>query len=111
MPSHRYAAPVARPSFASQSPLSPPLRRYSVRLGDFDTLASLMEQATPYQRNHYRLPLPVSYPVMFSDTATIGEGLVTQIPALITSTAAGIIVTRAASESNLGTDMVAQLFA
>lgn len=41
---------------------------------------------------------------------TIGEGLVTQIPALITSTAAGIIVTRAASESNLGTDVVTQLF-
>jgi flagellar biosynthesis protein FlhA len=41
---------------------------------------------------------------------TIGEGLVAQIPALITSTAAGIIVTRAASESNLGTDIMAQLF-
>ena len=33
---------------------------------------------------------------------TIGEGLVAQIPALVTSTAAGIIVTRAASEANLG---------
>lgn len=42
---------------------------------------------------------------------TIGEGLVAQIPALITSTAAGIIVTRAASESNLGSDVVKQLFA
>ncbi len=41
---------------------------------------------------------------------TIGEGLVTQLPALLTSTAAGIIVTRAASESNLGTDLVSQLF-
>jgi flagellar biosynthesis protein FlhA len=41
---------------------------------------------------------------------TIGDGLVSQIPALLTSTAAGIIVTRAASESNLGTDVVAQLF-
>lgn len=42
---------------------------------------------------------------------TIGEGLVSQIPALLTSTAAGIIVTRAASESNLGTDVMSQLFA
>lgn len=42
---------------------------------------------------------------------TIGEGLVSQIPALITSTAAGIIVTRAASETNLGSAMVTQLFA
>ena len=41
---------------------------------------------------------------------TIGDGLVSQIPALLTSTAAGIIVTRAASESNLGSDVVTQLF-
>ncbi|MBH0190582.1 MAG: PilZ domain-containing protein [Nitrospira sp.] len=38
-----------------------------------------MEQTRPYQREHYRLPLPVSYPVMFSDAATIGEGLVTNL--------------------------------
>ncbi|MDW8002876.1 MAG: flagellar biosynthesis protein FlhA [Deltaproteobacteria bacterium] len=41
---------------------------------------------------------------------TIGDGLVSQVPALITSTAAGIIVTRAASESDLGRDVVSQLF-
>ena len=41
---------------------------------------------------------------------TIGDGLVTQIPALIVSTSAGIIVTRAASESNLGTDIAKQIF-
>jgi flagellar biosynthesis protein FlhA len=39
---------------------------------------------------------------------TIGEGLVSQIPALLTSTAAGIIVTRATSDSNLGKDVIAQ---
>jgi hypothetical protein len=38
-----------------------------------------MEQTRPYQREHYRLPLPVSYPAMFFDTATIGEGLVTNL--------------------------------
>lgn len=38
-----------------------------------------MEQIRPYQREHYRLPLLVSYPVMFSDAATIGEGLVTNL--------------------------------
>ncbi len=42
-------------------------------------------------------------------TLTVGEGLVAQIPALITSTAAGIIVTRAATEANLGAEMVKQL--
>ncbi len=41
---------------------------------------------------------------------TIGEGLVAQLPALIISTAAGIIVSRAASESNLGTDITRQIF-
>ncbi|HDD44879.1 MAG TPA: flagellar biosynthesis protein FlhA, partial [Candidatus Desulfofervidus auxilii] len=41
---------------------------------------------------------------------TVGDGLVSQIPALIVSTAAGIIVSRAASESNLGQDMAKQLF-
>jgi len=41
---------------------------------------------------------------------TIGEGLVSQIPALLISTATGLVVTRAASESNLGNDLAKQLF-
>ncbi len=41
---------------------------------------------------------------------TIGDGLVTQIPALLLSTAAGLIVTRAASEGNLGQDILSQIF-
>lgn len=41
---------------------------------------------------------------------TVGEGLVSQIPALLISTATGIIVTRAASEGNLGNDIIKQLF-
>ncbi len=40
----------------------------------------------------------------------VGEGLVSQIPALLISTATGIIVTRAATEENLGQDVVHQLF-
>jgi len=40
---------------------------------------------------------------------SIGDGLVTQIPALIVSTAAGIIVTRAASKENMGRDLTRQL--
>lgn len=40
---------------------------------------------------------------------TIGDGLVTQIPALIVSTAAGIIITRNASDDNLGEQMTKQL--
>jgi flagellar biosynthesis protein FlhA len=39
----------------------------------------------------------------------VGDGLVSQIPALIVSTAAGLIVTRAASGNNLSHDMSEQL--
>ncbi|OWA33777.1 flagellar biosynthesis protein FlhA [Saccharibacillus sp. O16] len=42
---------------------------------------------------------------------TIGDGLVSQIPALLISTASGLIVTRATSEGNLADDVVGQLFA
>lgn len=41
---------------------------------------------------------------------TVGDGLVTQIPALLISTGTGIVVTRAASEGNLGGDVLKQLF-
>ncbi len=40
---------------------------------------------------------------------TVGDGLVTQIPALVTSTAAGIIVTRSTGDNNMGTDINRQL--
>ncbi|CAM3750158.1 flagellar biosynthesis protein FlhA [Alkalicoccus chagannorensis] len=42
---------------------------------------------------------------------TVGDGLVSQIPALLIATATGIVVTRAASEGNLGHDVTEQLFA
>lgn len=42
---------------------------------------------------------------------TVGDGLVSQIPALLISTATGIVVTRAASDGNLGVDITNQLFA
>ena len=41
----------------------------------------------------------------------IGDGLVAQIPSLIISTAAGIVVSRVASEQDIGTQLVGQLFA
>ncbi|KMY19683.1 flagellar biosynthesis protein FlhA [Bacillus pumilus] len=42
---------------------------------------------------------------------TVGDGIVSQIPALLISTATGIVVTRAASNGNLGSDITGQLFA
>ncbi|MGA8992955.1 MAG: flagellar biosynthesis protein FlhA [Nocardioidaceae bacterium] len=40
---------------------------------------------------------------------TIGDGLVSQIPALLLSVATGLIVTRATGTSDMGTDLVGQL--
>jgi flagellar biosynthesis protein FlhA len=42
---------------------------------------------------------------------TVGDGLVTQIPALIISTATGIIVTRAATDAHLGSEVAKQISA
>jgi flagellar biosynthesis protein FlhA len=41
---------------------------------------------------------------------TIGDGLVTQIPALIIATATGLLVTRSSAETNLGSELTGQVF-
>ncbi|CAL4042838.1 flagellar biosynthesis protein FlhA [Buchnera aphidicola] len=41
---------------------------------------------------------------------TIGDGLVAQIPALVISTAAGVMVTRVSTEENVGEQIISQLF-
>ncbi|HJX43730.1 MAG TPA: flagellar biosynthesis protein FlhA [Geodermatophilus sp.] len=40
---------------------------------------------------------------------TVGDGLVSMIPALLMSTATGIIVTRSATDGDMGSDLLAQL--
>ena len=40
----------------------------------------------------------------------IGDGLVAQIPALVISTAAGVVVSRVSTEENIGEQMMGQLF-
>lgn len=40
---------------------------------------------------------------------TIGDGLVSQLPALVVSTAAGLVVTRTASDKNLPQELISQL--
>ncbi len=42
---------------------------------------------------------------------TVGDGLVTQIPALLVSIATGLVITKSASEMSLGTDIANQIFA
>ncbi len=44
-------------------------------------------------------------------TLTVGDGLVSQIPALIISTASGIMVSRSAAEGSMGSDLVRQITA
>lgn len=54
--------------------------------------------------------LDVATAAQYYTKLTIGDGLVSQIPALIISTAAGIIVTRNSSGNDMGTEVVGQLF-
>ena len=57
----------------------------------------------------------VEHHLSFSDAIhrfsllTVGDGLAAQIPALLISTATGVIVTRSGSETNLGSEITAQL--
>ncbi|GIN70458.1 flagellar biosynthesis protein FlhA [Bacillus sp. J14TS2] len=54
--------------------------------------------------------LPIGEAAVKYSMLTVGDGIVSQIPALLISTATGIVVTRAASEGNLGSDIMKQLF-
>lgn len=56
-----------------------------------------------------QLGMPFNEAVRRYTLLTVGDGLVTQIPALLVSTATGIIITRAASELNMGSDLSQQL--
>ena len=54
--------------------------------------------------------LPIGEAAQFYVLLTIGDGLVAQIPALLLSTAAAIIVTRASGSQNIGEQVTRQLF-
>jgi len=53
--------------------------------------------------------VPASQALQIYGLLTVGDGLVAQIPALIFSTATGVIVTRAAGEASLGMDLINSL--
>ncbi|MEX2658077.1 MAG: flagellar biosynthesis protein FlhA [Acidimicrobiales bacterium] len=55
--------------------------------------------------------MPIGEAISTYSILTIGDGLVSQIPALLISLSAGIIVTRSATEDDLGTDMLRQFAA
>ena len=56
-----------------------------------------------------QLHLPWDVSLQRFTLLTVGEGIVTQVPALLISTATGIVVTRAASEGDFGKDLTTQL--
>jgi flagellar biosynthesis protein FlhA len=56
-----------------------------------------------------RLGMPLMDALQRYALLTVGDGLVSQIPALLISTATGIVVTRSASEHDLGRDVAGQL--
>ncbi len=56
-----------------------------------------------------QLRLPIAEAAATYTLMTIGDGLVSQIPALLISTASGMIVSRAASEGNLSNELTEQL--
>ncbi|WP_091153439.1 flagellar biosynthesis protein FlhA [Geodermatophilus africanus] len=56
-----------------------------------------------------QLGMPPADAVSTYSLLTVGDGLVSQIPALLLSTATGIIVTRSASDGDMGSDLIAQL--
>lgn len=57
-----------------------------------------------------RLDLSLADSLQRFTLLTVGDGLVSQIPALMISVGTGIVVTRAASDSSLASDMLQQLF-
>lgn len=56
-------------------------------------------------------PMPLEKVVTVYALAAVGDGLVSQLPALLVSTSAGIIVTRSATNNSFGADLSEQLFA
>jgi flagellar biosynthesis protein FlhA len=53
--------------------------------------------------------LSISEAITRYSLLSVGDGLVSQIPALLISIASGLVVTRAATEADMGTDLITQL--
>ncbi|MBC7765150.1 MAG: flagellar biosynthesis protein FlhA [Hyphomonadaceae bacterium] len=54
--------------------------------------------------------MPIDKVAAIFTLATVGDGLVSQLPALLISTSMGIIVTKAASDESMGSNLSKQLF-
>ncbi len=58
----------------------------------------------------FQAGMPLAQAVSVFTTLTIGDGLVSQVPAFLISLAAGLLVTRSSQASNLPTEFIQQLF-
>lgn len=58
----------------------------------------------------FQLDIPFGEALKTYTTLTVGDGLVTMIPSFLVSIAGGMVVTRAASDKSLGSDLRQQLF-
>ena len=56
-----------------------------------------------------QMKMPFGEAIQHFSLLTVGDGLAAQIPALLISVATGIIVTRAASDTDLGSDIASQI--
>ncbi|WP_068672382.1 flagellar biosynthesis protein FlhA [Oceanobacillus sp. Castelsardo] len=57
-----------------------------------------------------QMDMPFNEAINTFTRLTVGDGLVSQIPALLISTATGIVVTRSGGKDNLGSEVTTQLF-
>jgi len=57
-----------------------------------------------------QMDMPLEQAVETYTRLTVGDGLVSQVPALLVSSAAGMLVTRSAGESSFGADLSQQIF-
>jgi flagellar biosynthesis protein FlhA len=74
-------------------------------------LITLVNIVAGFALGWLKYDMPASRALHTFTILTIGDGLVSQIPALIVSLGAGLIVTRAGQDANLGRELVGQLFA
>jgi flagellar biosynthesis protein FlhA len=86
----------------------------AARFSQRDALATILVTAinivAGFLIGVFQLNIPLSEAVRTYTILTVGDGLVTMIPSLMSSVAGGMVATRASSDSTLGLDLVSQLF-
>src|SRR5271156_1660253 len=86
----------------------------AARFSQRDSLATILITAiniiAGFLIGVFQLDIPLREALKTYTVLTVGDGLVTMIPSLLVSVAGAIVLTRASSDSTLGTDLGKQLF-